>query len=113
MIKIDVLDRLRESLLELEKAVQSAKSVILKKKSAGNYAQRIENYEQMLIRQKELLLELEMHMTTPPLQPNEIQRRVSLINGLSEMIRDDARMLLHEIGRGGGLSKKELELFKN
>lgn len=113
MIKLHILDRLRSSLTELDEAIKSAKKVLLKKDIGEQYKHRLDSYDSMLLQQKKLLLELEKHVTSVPVETEKVQRCVSLINGLSTMIRDDARSLLLEIGRGGGLSKRELDLFNN
>lgn len=88
-----VIKKLLQSINELEVAISKAKISFAKKPGGNLVIERIKHYEEMLAKQKSLTTTLCGHAV----QGNwsEVNRHVKLINGLSLMIRDDARELLN------------------
>ena len=88
-----LINRLFESFNELERAIQTAKSTLEKKKEPPkDLLERIFNYEQILSKQRNLATSLCGHSALG--NWDEVARHVRIINGLSAMIRDDAREIL-------------------
>jgi hypothetical protein len=89
----NIIERLFTSFADLEKAILSAKTSLAKKANMPTgLSDRIKSYDSILAKQRHLAVQLSEYMT----QGNwdEVGRHVSLINGLSAMIRDDARCIL-------------------
>ena len=88
-----IVRRLFQSFVELEKAILTAKISLSKKgDSADDMLQRIRMYEDILEKQRSLATALCAHASMGDWK--EVARHVKLINGLSTMIRDDARELV-------------------
>lgn len=88
-----IIQRLLQSIAELEGAIAKAKISFKEKGAVGEkMLSRINHYEQILEKQKNLTTSLCAHAV----QGNwdEVNRHVRLINAFSLMIRDDARELL-------------------
>ncbi len=90
-----MIHRLVASFAELEKAIASAKLALGKKTSTPPAVmERIATYEEMLNKQRSLFASLCEQAKVE--NWNEVGRLIKIINGLSEMIRDDAReIVLH------------------
>jgi hypothetical protein len=89
----NIIERLFNSFADLERAILSAKTSLAKKGNLpANVSARIQSYDSILAKQRALAVSLSEHMN----QGNwdEVGRHVGLINGLSAMIRDDARGIL-------------------
>lgn len=85
-----IVQRLLESFGELERAIASAKSALGRRGSTpASVLARIATYEEMLEKQRELFTALCGYAKLGDWV--EVSRHIKLINGLSEMIRDDAR----------------------
>lgn len=88
-----IVARLLQSFSDLEKAIEGAKSNLKENvKIPDSVLERLESYSGILDRQRELAQVLEAHVSAGNL--TEVARHISLINGLSGMIIDDARGLL-------------------
>ena len=91
-----IIDRLFASFSDLEQAIGSAKNTLSQK---GNIPEeimkRIESYDSILEKQRGLASSLCEHINAG--NWDEVSRHVNLINGLSAMIRDDARAILAAI----------------
>ena len=88
-----VISRLFESFNELERAIVSARQTLEKKNEPpADLLERIRSYEQILDKQRTLATALCGHSTLG--NWGEVARHIKLINGLSAMIRDDAREIL-------------------
>ena len=91
-----IIERLFTSFGDLEHAIDSAKRTMLEK---GNVPQavmaRLESYDGILEKQRNLARKLCEHINANNWA--EVTRHVSLINGLSAMIRDDARAILSSL----------------
>lgn len=87
------IQKLLNSFDELERAIFAAKQTFEAKAIAPDgILERIQNYESILNKQRSLADELCRHATLGDWQ--EVNRHVQLINGLSAMIRDDAKEVL-------------------
>lgn len=90
-----VLRKLLQSFTELESAITNARKSIEKCSTPqAEILTRITSYEDILLKQKIYVGELcqQMHLKNW----SEVSRVIRIINGLSTMIRDDARELLAE-----------------
>lgn len=88
-----LIQRLFESFTDLEKAIQSAKKTLEQRNDSPNeILDRIASYETILEKQKALATALCGHAHLG--NWDEVARHVKLINGLSTMIRDDAREIV-------------------
>ncbi len=88
-----IIQKLLQSIAELENAITKAKVSFVEKGEAGvELLERIAHYEDILNKQKQLTTALCGHAATGNWE--EVNRHVKLINAYSLMIRDDARELL-------------------
>jgi hypothetical protein len=88
-----IVRRLFQSFVELEKAISTAKKTLLSQKEPQQHVlDRIKTYEEILEKQRELATAMCGHAALGNWE--EVARHVKLINGLSFMIRDDARDIL-------------------
>ena len=88
-----IVRRLFQSFSELERAIRSAKAVLNDKGDAPEeLLERIRTYEQILDKQRSLATAMCGHASLG--NWDEVARHVKLINGLSYMIRDDARDII-------------------
>lgn len=88
-----IIQKLLQSITELELAIEKAKVSFREKGEAGiPLLNRIEHYEDILTKQKQLTTALCGHAVQGNWE--EVNRHVKLINAYSLMIRDDARELL-------------------
>lgn len=95
-----IIDRLFASFSELETAIESAKRTLRTKENVpGEIIARLDSYDGILAKQRGLASSLCEHMSRG--EWDEVNRHVGLINGLSALIRDDARAILGAIAPGG------------
>lgn len=88
-----VVERLFASFGELEKAIISAKKTLAARSTVPEeIVKRLDSYDTILAKQRNLAASLCDHIRGG--NWDEVSRHVSLINGLSAMIRDDARAIL-------------------
>ncbi|OVE79638.1 hypothetical protein BVY02_02645 [bacterium J17] len=88
-----IIKRLFESFSELEKAIESARETLEKKENPPvELLERISSYEGILAKQRSLATALCGHASLG--NWDEVARHVKIINGLSSMIRDDAREII-------------------
>lgn len=108
-MKMMMVNRLLESFTELESAILTAKKTLESKQSVPQEViDRIDTYQQMLEKQRVLA----SAMSTFVEQGNwpEVSRHIKLINGLSEMIRDDAREIVGSLRRVATFEGREAYL---
>ena len=102
----NIIDRLFQSLTELESAINGAKATLLKN---GNPAlaviERLNSYDEILQKQRNLAGELCVHINKQ--EWDEVNRHVSLINSLSSLIRDDARSILSSLSANSDFQEEE------
>ncbi len=92
-MKDEVLKRLEESFIELEQAIGSAKAnIYYKNHIPKDIITRLESYDGILLEQRKLAENLQDKMNLQ--EWTEVRRIVEIINGLSEMVREDATSIL-------------------
>ena len=95
-----IIKRLFDSFNELERAIVSARITLERKGTPPQTVlDRIDSYEHILTKQRELARDLFQHMSSGNWK--EVSRHVQLINALSAMIRDDAREVLSALAPEG------------
>ncbi|MCB0335200.1 MAG: hypothetical protein KDD62_02810 [Bdellovibrionales bacterium] len=107
----NIIDRLFNSFTELETAINSAKATLAKKESVPQeIIERLNSYDDILAKQRHLAETLCSHIDQG--EWDEVNRHVSLINGLSAMIRDDARAILSSLALNSDPKEDEEEDLK-
>lgn len=92
----NIIDRLFSSFTDLEKAIKSARGTLEKRGTVSpEILTRLDSYDDILAKQRGLAGELCDHIKAG--NWDQVTRHVSLINGLSAMIRDDARAILSSL----------------
>ena len=92
----NIVDRLYASFTELETAIHGAKATLKAKDSVPQeIIKRLDSYDHILSKQRNLAEDLCRYIDAGDW--DEVNRHVSLINGLSAMIRDDARSILSSL----------------
>ena len=92
----NIINRLFSSFSDLEQAIESAKTTLSRKESVPEeILTRLKSYDGILAKQRCLATALCDHINKG--NWDEVTRHVSLINGLSAMIRDDARAILSSL----------------
>ena len=92
----NIIERLFASFTELETAITKARSTLKTRESIPEgVVRRLESYDTILAKQRSLAVSLCESIA----QKNwdEVNRHVTLINGLSAMIRDDAKAILEAL----------------
>jgi len=92
----NIIDRLFASFVDLEQAIRGAKATLAAKATVPpEVFARLGSYDSILLKQRQLAVELKHFLDNGDW--DEVNRLVSLINGLSAMIRDDARAVLSSL----------------
>lgn len=92
----NIIERLFASFSDLEESINGAKKTLEAKGDIPPHVvERLSSYDSILSKQRRLALELAKHMSNGDW--DEVSRHVGLINGLSSMIRDDARAILSSL----------------
>jgi hypothetical protein len=107
----NIIERLFASFSELEQAITKARGTLKTRESIpATVVKRLESYDTILAKQRSLAVALCESIAKKDW--DEVTRHVSLINGLSAMIRDDARAILEAIStQSDGLTDAETENF--
>lgn len=88
-----IIERLFTSFTELETSIESAKKTLASKQEVPEHVfERLASYDGIISKQRRLATKLAHLMASG--EWDEVGRHVNLINGLSAMIRDDARSIL-------------------
>lgn len=96
MVDSNIIERLFASFTDLEQAIMSAKNTLASKQSIPeDVVVRLNSYDGILAKQRTLAEELCQCIERGDW--DEVARYVGLINGLSAMIRDDARAILSSL----------------
>jgi predicted short-subunit dehydrogenase-like oxidoreductase (DUF2520 family) len=104
----NIIERLFTSFSDLEKAIESARHSLGRKGDIPEeIIQRLASYDTILIKQRGLASSLCEHIKIGDW--NEVSRHVGLINGLSAMIRDDARSILSSLNDATSSEQKQEE----
>ena len=99
----NIIERLFASFTELESAITKARNTFKSRESVPDQVvRRLESYDTILAKQRSLAVSLCEAIS----QKNwdEVNRNVTLINGLSAMIRDDARAILLAVSASDEIS---------
>jgi hypothetical protein len=89
----NIVNRLFTSFTDLEVAIESAKNTLNSRGTVPEEVlQRLNSYDSILAKQRRLATSLCDHIHSE--NWDEVNRLVGLINGLSSMIRDDAKSIL-------------------
>lgn len=88
----ETIDKLFSSLDDLDEAITSAKKILVAKNASSNLLERIDSYSEILKKQRALANTLTQKIETN--ETESITRIVSIISGLSYMLRDDTREVL-------------------
>ena len=89
----NIIERLFASFTELETAINKARNTFNSRPSIpASVVKRLESYDSILAKQRALAVSLCEAISRK--NWDEVNRNVTLINGLSAMIRDDARAIL-------------------
>jgi hypothetical protein len=104
-----IIDRLYNSFTELETAINSARKTLAERETVPEgVMERLRSYDDILAKQRRLANELCGHIRGG--NWDEVTRHVSLINGLSSMIRDDARAILGALNLNSDKAEEDAEL---
>ena len=91
-----IINRLFQSFTDLEKAIVGARKTLEEREDISpEVVRRLNSYDDILEKQK--LLAKELCGSIKEGNWDEVTRQVGLINGLSAMIRDDARAILSSL----------------
>jgi len=91
-----IIDRLFTSFTDLEKAIESAKKTLATRENVSpELMERLASYDGILAKQRGLASALCDQISGG--NWDEVSRLVNLINGLSALIRDDARAILRSL----------------
>jgi hypothetical protein len=106
-----IIERLFKSFSELEHAIEKARNTLEQRAGVPeSVMKRLESYDSILLKQRTLATALCESIAVK--NWDEVTRQVSLINGLSAMIRDDARAILHAISSNSDEpTAEEVEYF--
>lgn len=89
----NIIERLFASFSELETAISKARNTFKSRTSIPDtVVRRLESYDTILAKQRSLAVTLCEAISRK--NWDEVNRNVTLINGLSAMIRDDAKAIL-------------------
>lgn len=107
----NIIERLYSSFSELEQAINSARKTLSEKDFVPKEViERLSSYDGILEKQRNLASKLQGHINSG--NWDEVTRHVTLINGLSAMIRDDARAILSTLALNSDVGADEAEDVK-
>jgi hypothetical protein len=105
-MQANIIERLFASFSDLEQAIASAKATLAERTSVPQEVlDRLSSYDGILFKQRRQASALRDHMDSG--NWDEVARHVSLINGLSAMIRDDARGILSSLALNSDAEQKD------
>jgi hypothetical protein len=92
----NIIERLFASFSELEVAISKARTTFKNRSTVpDSVLRRLESYDTILAKQRSLAVSLCEAISRK--NWDEVNRNVGLINGLSAMIRDDAKAILEAV----------------
>lgn len=101
-----IINRLFASFTDLETAIESAKNTLAAKATIPpEVVKRLNSYDSILARQRVLATSLCEFIHKGDWE--EVSRHVGLINGLSAMIRDDARAILSALSLNSDVAPED------
>ena len=102
-------EKIASSLVDLENSVLSAHEQFSRKYGAiHEHTLRIETYFSAIEKQRELLLALDSHIRLKNF--DKLYEVTAKINAMSELIKEDARSLLHAINTGTSQLPNDLQV---
>ena len=102
----NIIERLYTSFTDLEDAIHSAKATLASKAAVPKEVfERLDSYDTILLKQRQLAGELKVYISKGCW--GDVSRHVNLINGLSAMIRDDARAILSSLSLNSDVPREE------
>jgi hypothetical protein len=102
----NIITKLFSSFTELETAINGARETLAEKDSVPQEVlDRLTSYDGILSKQRALAMKLCESINQGDW--GEVSRQVSLINGLSAMIRDDARAILSSLALNSDHEEEE------
>lgn len=102
----NIINRLFSSFTDLEQAINKARVTLAKKDTIPDEViKRLASYDNILSKQRELASKLCECINSG--NWDEVARQVNLINGLSAMIRDDARAILSSLALNTDMAEEE------
>lgn len=105
----NIVERLFASFTDLETAIESAKNTLQSRGTIPEEViQRLDSYDSILSKQRRLATALCESIHTG--NWDEVSRLVGLINGLSSMIRDDARAILTSLSLNTDTAQEEEDM---
>jgi len=108
-MQVSIIERLFSSFSDLEKAIHSARSTLEQREQVPDEViARLKSYDDILAKQRGLAETLCSHIRGG--NWDEVTRHVSLINGLSAMIRDDARAILTSLALNSDRAEGDSEI---
>ena len=106
----NIINRLFSSFTELEQAIAGARETLAEKESVPDHViERLASYDGILAKQRQLATKLCDSINAGDW--DEVSRQVGLINGLSAMIRDDARAILSSLALNTDFEEDETPNF--
>lgn len=106
----NIINRLFSSFTELEQAIAGARETLAEKETVpDDVIKRLSSYDGILAKQRELAARLCDSINSGDW--DEVSRQVGLINGLSAMIRDDARAILSSLALNSDFEEDETPNF--
>lgn len=103
---MDIIERLFSSFSELETAIAGAKKTLQQKENVPSEVfERLGSYDTILAKQRGFAKALCAHIERG--NWDEVSRHVSIINGLSALIRDDARAILSSLSLNSDESRED------
>lgn len=101
-----IVERLLASFTDLETAIHSAKKTLAAKGNIPDeIIERLDSYDGILTKQRNMAKELCQFIDAGNWE--EVNRSVGIINGLSAMIRDDARSILSALSMNSDKEDEE------
>jgi hypothetical protein len=108
----NIIERLFASFTELEGAITKARQTFKSRQTVPtSVLKRLESYDTILAKQRALAVSLCEAISRK--NWDEVNRNVGLINGLSAMIRDDAKAILAAVANTGEHEQVELDESEN
>jgi hypothetical protein len=108
----NIVERLFASFTELEVAINKARDTFKTRPSIPDTViRRLESYDSILAKQRSLAVSLCEAISRK--NWDEVNRNVGLINGLSVMIRDDAKAILAAVAAKDEIEQNELDESEN
>jgi len=90
-----IIVRLNKSLSELESSIRTTRSILMKKEGIPSYViEHVDQYSTILEKQRSLASQLEGYLADNDFE--QVTRHVRLINGLSQMIKEDAQSIIED-----------------